>query len=91
VSHGGFLAPKDSDAYFGTRVWGAEGAFLRVAGYLAQHADVTIALMARDYANGNYSTRGGIPIFQLCCWMEIERRRLGRPRRLHAGGACADG
>lgn len=37
---------------------GAEGAFLRVAGYLSRHADVTIALMARDYGEGSYSTEG---------------------------------
>ena len=37
---------------------GAEGAFLRVAGYLSRHADVTIALMARDYGKGSYSTEG---------------------------------
>jgi hypothetical protein len=37
---------------------GAEGSFLRLAGYLAQYADVTIALMARDYGAGSYSTAG---------------------------------
>lgn len=35
---------------------GAEGAFLRVAGYLSRYATVTIALMSRDYGRGHYST-----------------------------------
>lgn len=34
---------------------GAEGAFLRVAEFLAQSVEVTISLMARDYGNGPYS------------------------------------
>tara|TARA_R110002049_G_scaffold185127_1_gene353354 strand:+ start:7718 stop:8953 length:1236 start_codon:yes stop_codon:yes gene_type:complete len=38
---------------------GAESAFLRLTKFLALHADVTIALMARDYGGGNYSTEGG--------------------------------
>lgn len=37
---------------------GAEGSFLRVANYLAHHAQVTIALMARDYGRGDYCTAG---------------------------------
>ena len=34
---------------------GAEGSFLRVAGFLSRYFDVTIALMARDYGSPVYS------------------------------------
>lgn len=34
---------------------GAEGDLIRLARYLAREADVTIALMARDYGGGDYS------------------------------------
>ncbi|GHE76970.1 amylovoran biosynthesis protein AmsD [Camelimonas fluminis] len=47
---------------------GAEQAFLRVAGFLSQYADVTIALMARDYGNGGYSIEGAqtnLPVVML--------------------------
>lgn len=37
---------------------GAEGSFLRIAHYLAGRAEVTIALMARDYGTSAYSTAG---------------------------------
>jgi len=37
---------------------GAEGAFLRVAGFLARHADVTVGLMAPDYGGSHYSSAG---------------------------------
>lgn len=35
---------------------GAESSFMRLAEYLAQHMDITIALMARDYGSSDYST-----------------------------------
>jgi len=34
---------------------GAEGSFLRLAGFLSRYFDVTIALMARDYGSSDYS------------------------------------
>ena len=37
---------------------GAESAFLRVAGFLSRHVEVRIALMARNYGEGAYSTAG---------------------------------
>lgn len=49
---------------------GAETAFLRVAGYLSRYAEVTIALMARDYGLSGYSTAGAqtnLPIVLLDC------------------------
>lgn len=47
---------------------GAETAFLRLATYLASYAEVTIALMARDYGDGGYSLVGrqtDLPIVML--------------------------
>lgn len=35
---------------------GAEGAFLRLASYLARHFEVKIALMSQDYGDAGYST-----------------------------------
>ena len=34
---------------------GAEGSYLRLAGFLSRYFDVTIALMARDYGSSDYS------------------------------------
>jgi glycosyltransferase involved in cell wall biosynthesis len=47
---------------------GAEGAFLRIAGYLSRYATITIALMSRDYGDGHYCTAGSqtdLPVVML--------------------------
>lgn len=63
---------------------GAEGAFLRLADFLADKADVTIGLMARTYGDGPYSDAGSktdLPVVMLDEGEVVGGSAIGKVRR----------